>query len=227
MRMTWHELLFMHWPIPAESLRPLVPQSLRIDTFDDQAWIGVVPFRMSGVTCRGLPALPWLSAFLELNVRTYVSAEGKPGVWFFSLDANHRLAVRTARRWFHLPYQDAEMSLRRHQGGIHYRSRRVHRGEPPAELDVSYRATGAASEARPESLEDFLTARYCLYAGDHHGKLFRGEILHAPWQLQPAEADVFGNTMVAPLRVSLPAQSPLLHYAHRTEVVAWSNERIV
>lgn len=226
MRMTWHELLLLHWPVSLKSLRPLIPPSLEIDTYDRQAWIGVVPFRMSGVTGRRLPALPGLSSFLELNVRTYVSAQGKPGVWFFSLDANQRLAVRAARRWFHLPYQDARMSLKRDRGEIHYRSRRAGRDALPAELDVRYSAAGDPYQAQTGSLDDWLTARYCLYAADRRGRLFRGDIVHQPWSLQAARAQVTHNTMVDPLGITLPAVAPLIHYAHRTEVVAWSNDRI-
>src|ERR1700687_6083754 len=106
---TWRDLLFAHWPVATTSLRPLVPARLRIDTFDGQAWLAVVPFRMSGVRLRGTPAMPWLSAFPELNVRTYVRCGAKPGVWFFSLDAGNPLAVGIARAWFHLPYYRAWM----------------------------------------------------------------------------------------------------------------------
>src|SRR6266508_3536850 len=110
MRMQWHDLLFMHWPVNRDALRRYIPPRLEIDTFDGSAWIGVVPFRMSGVVPRLLPPVPYLSAFPELNVRTYVSAEGKPGVWFFSLDAGNPIAVEAARDVFHLPYYNAQMT---------------------------------------------------------------------------------------------------------------------
>jgi uncharacterized protein len=112
MKMTWHDLLFIHWPVPAEKLRPLIPKSLSLDTFEGEGWIGVVPFRMTGVTLHRFPSLPWLSAFAELNVRTYVTDGNNPGVWFFSLDAANPVAVAAARRLFHLPYFNARMSLR-------------------------------------------------------------------------------------------------------------------
>src|ERR671920_2567916 len=106
----WQDLLFMHWPLREDTLRPLIPPGLTLDTFDGSAWLGVVPFRMSGVRPRSLPRVPWLSAFPEINVRTYVTAEGKPGVWFFSLEATSRVAVRVARWAFHLNYLDAQIA---------------------------------------------------------------------------------------------------------------------
>ena len=107
--MRWHDLLFMHWPVKSEALRPYIPPALAIESFDGTAWIGVVPFRMSAVVPRLIPPVPYLSAFPELNVRTYVSAEGKPGVWFFSLDAGNPIAVEAARDTFHLNYYNARM----------------------------------------------------------------------------------------------------------------------
>src|SRR4051794_18976444 len=107
MAMQWLDLLFMHWPVPAKALRSYIPRNLEIDTYDGTAWIGVVPFRMAGVRPRMTPALPWLSAFPELNVRTYVTIGGKPGVWFFSLDAGNPVAVEGARSLFHLNYYNA------------------------------------------------------------------------------------------------------------------------
>src|ERR687894_454117 len=137
--MRWQNLLFMHWPVREDVLRPLIPSALTLDTFDGSAWLGVVPFRMSGVRPRSLPRVPWLSAFPELNVRTYVTAEGKPGIWFFSLDAANPVAVRLARATFRLPYFDAEMSCRLKGDGVRYRSVRTHRGAPRAEFAARYR----------------------------------------------------------------------------------------
>lgn len=225
MRMTWEDLLFAHWPVPAAALRPLVPQALELDFFDGSAWLGVVPFQMSGVRLRGLPPVPGTSAFPELNVRTYVTAEGKPGVWFFSLDAASRIAVRAARAWYHLPYFDARMESLRNGDGITYLSRRTHRRAPPAEFIARYRAMGEIYRSTRGSLEHFLTERYCLYAGDttnaEGSRLWRGEIHHAPWPLQPAEAEITRNTMTAPLGLRLPDTPPLLHFARCLNVVAW------
>ena len=222
----WHDLLFMHWPVPADRLRALIPSGLQIDTFDGSAWVGVVPFRMSGVRMRGLPRLPGASAFPELNVRTYVTKGGRPGVWFFSLDATSALAVAGARRLFHLPYFRAQISLMHAEDGtIHYRSSRTHRGAPAADLRLFYKPIGEVFHARPESIEYFLTERYCLYAY-HAGKTFCGEIDHAPWPLQEAEAQIKLNTMAAASAIALPNVKPLLHFARFQDVKVWNLAQI-
>ena len=233
MRMNWHELLFMHWAVPVKSLRPHVPATLDLDTFGGRAWLGVVPFRMTNVRPRFVPPVPGVSAFPELNVRTYVTPAGskdKPGVWFFSLDATNPLAVRIARWSYHLPYYDARISCAANGGvntpTVQYSSRRVHKGAPPAELDVEYRPTGKAFEAAPGTLDYFLTERYCLYAADPKATLYRCEVAHPPWPLQPAEARVRRNTMTRQLGFDPPGESPLLHYADFQPVVAWRPVRV-
>ena len=223
---SWHDLLFAHWPIDPVLMRPYIPAALQIDTFDGQAWIAVVPFRMSGVRLRGTPALPWLSAFPELNVRTYVVAGRKPGVWFFSLDARNPAAVAIARAWFHLPYFRARMKCEALEGRIHYSSERTHHGARPGALKVNYRPVAEVFEAKPGTLEHFLTERYCLYSTDPRGRLYRGEIHHQPWQLQIAEANFQQNSMTEAAAITLPSQKPLLHFARRQDVVVWHPQRI-
>lgn len=223
---SWHDLLFAHWPLPAAVLRPHIPERLAIDTFDGQAWLGVVPFRMSGVRLRGTPAVPWLSAFPELNVRTYVVADGKPGVWFFSLDAGNAIAVAIARAWFHLPYFRARMWCEESDGWIQYGSERTHRGASSGVLQGRYRPVGAEFISQSGSLERFLTERYCLYAADGEGRILRGEIHHAAWPLQAAEAELTKNTMAEAAGFSLPAAQPLLHFAKRQDVIVWPPQRL-
>jgi hypothetical protein len=222
----WHELLFAHWPLPPDRVRPLVPPALELDTFDGRAWLGVVPFRMSRVRLRGTPALPGLAAFPELNVRTYVRHGERRGVWFFSLDAASRAAVRAARALFHLPYFDAEMECAERGGEIHYRSSRTHRGAPPAELRGRYAPSAPVELARPGTLEHFLTERYCLFAAGSRGRLYRGDIHHAPWPLQRARAELETNTMARASGLELPAVPPLLHFARVLDVLIWAPCRI-
>jgi uncharacterized protein YqjF (DUF2071 family) len=199
---------------------------LGIDTFDGQAWIGVVPFRMSDVRLRCTPAVPWLSAFPELNVRTYVVADGKPGVWFFSLDAANPIAVAIARAWFHLPYLRARMSCVEGDGWIIYRSVRSHRGAAGAVLQGRYRPVAPQFLAQRGSLEYFLTERYCLYTADGTGRVLRGEIHHSPWPLQIGEAELETNTMAEAAGFSVPPKKPLLHFAKRLDVVVWQPRRL-
>ena len=226
MRMSWHDLLFMHYRVPAATLSPQLPPGLTLDTFDGSAWIGVVPFRMSDVAPRCVPAMPWLSAFPELNVRTYVTLERKPGVWFFSLDATQPIAVRVARRFFHLNYLDAQISQHWEDGWCCYASRRTHRGAAAAELQLRYRGQGRPFQAAAGTLEHWLTARYCLYANSRTGTLYRGEIDHPPWQLQAAEAEITKNTMLSSLPAEIAAQQPHLLFARETRVRAWTNVRV-
>lgn len=224
--MRWHALLFMHWPVPVAALRPLVPPALSIDTFDGTAWIGVVPFRMSGVRPRFVPEFAPLSDFPELNVRTYVTAGDKPGIWFFSLDAHNPLAVRVARATFKLPYFDAKMSCRAEGEEIKYRSVRTHRGAPSAEFAARYAPVGEPFESRPGTLESFLTERYCLYAADNRGRVRRGDVHHRHWPLQPAEIEVEKLAMTEQIGVKLPDGEPLLHFSKRLDVLAWLPKRI-
>jgi uncharacterized protein YqjF (DUF2071 family) len=226
MAQSWHDLLFVHWPVPEATLRPHIPARLAIDTFEGQAWLGVVPFRMSGVRLRGTPALPGLSAFPELNVRTYVHVEGKPGVWFFSLDADNRIAVAIARTWFHLPYFRAHMSCEERNGRIEYKCARSHRGAPSGVLNGRYLPIGTVFAAVPGSLEHFLTERYCLYAADEEGRILRGEIHHAPWPLQTAEAELISNTMPEADGIYLGPAKPLLHFSKKQDVVVWNPRRL-
>ncbi|HYL65271.1 MAG TPA: DUF2071 domain-containing protein [Candidatus Methylomirabilis sp.] len=226
MAQNWHDLLFAHWPVPKDLLRVRIPDRLEVDIFEGRAWVGIVPFRMSGVRLRGTPALPGLSAFLELNVRTYVLADGKPGVWFFSLDAGSPIAVAIARAWFHLPYFHAGMTCVERDGWIEYRSERTHRRAVSAELVGRYRPTGEVFRAKSGSLEHFVTERYCLYAVDRRGRVLRGEIHHAPWALQVAEAKFTRNTMMEVAGFALPDAKPLLHFSRRQDVLVWRPEHI-
>jgi uncharacterized protein len=230
MTQVWHDLLFAHWPVPLAALRPVVPAALELDTFDGQAWLGVVPFGMDRVYPRRTFPVPWLSRFLELNVRTYVRVGDRPGVYFFSLDAANPVAVEMARRWYQLPYYHAHMSLRRERHNrVAYHSYRTHPGAAPAEFKAKYRPTGPVALATPGSLEAWLTERYCLYTVDRKGRVFRGEIHHAPWPLQPAEAEIEVNTMALPHGLRLPdlgRRPALLQFAGHLETVEWPIARL-
>lgn len=222
-RQSWRDLLFAHWPVPVEWLRPYIPPALELQQFDGTAWLGIVPFRMAGVMRRPLPDLPWISAFPELNVRTYVTHQGKDGVWFFSLDATNPLAVWAARRFFHLPYYNAAIELQYDGARIHYRSQRANgRGS----FRASYQPTAGTYEARPGSLEHWLTERYSLYAQSPRGTLYRAEVHHVPWPLQPAQADILENRLLDAYNHTLDSAPSLLHFARRIDVIVWSLQRL-
>lgn len=216
--MRWHDLLFLHWPIRPELLRPLIPRGLELDTFDGSAWIGVVPFRMTGVRPRYVP-LPL--AFAELNVRTYVKTSQRSGVWFFSLDAASWIAVRAARWSYGLPYYDARMTVQLEGETVHYKGMRVHKGAASAEFNASYRPTAAVYHAAPGNLDHWFTERYSLYTTGKRDKVVYGDIHHAPWLLQPAEVELRNNTMTQPIGIELPDTKPIGHFARYQEVVAW------
>lgn len=213
MAQTWDDLLFVHYRVPLAELRTLVPAGLDVEEHSGSGWIGVTPFSVTGLRARGLPPLPFGSSFRELNVRTYVTRGGKPGIWFFSLDASSRLAVEAARRLYRLPYHSADISVRRRGDEIVWDCSR----DGGKAFSGRYRPDGSISQAGPGSLEHFLTERYCLYA-EHEGTIFRAEIHHAPWPLQPARAQIDLNTM-PPLKVAEAA--PLVHFSARQDVVIW------
>lgn len=225
MRQYWGKLLFMHWAIDAELLRPLIPSSLSIDTFDGQAWIGIVPFTMWGIRASFLPPIPGTSAFHELNVRTYVHFNGLPGVWFFSLDAASRLAVWGARTFYHLPYFNAEMSLTQQGDSIKYSSQRRDARGAAAELQAAWTIGECLAQARPASLEFFLTERYCLYAY-HREQLYRSRIFHEAWPLRSATLDAYQSTMVESLGIEEPKSEPLLHYTESIGVNIWPLRKV-
>jgi uncharacterized protein len=224
----WAHLLFLHWAVPAETLRGRLPAGLELDTFDGQAFVGLVPFTMTGVRPRACPAVPGLSSFPEVNVRTYVHRNGRdPGVWFFSLDAASHLAVWLARRLFHLPYHFARIRLSEqvvpgedaHE--IDYRCERVAPGSPRVSCALRYRPAGEPRPAQPGTLEHFLVERYILYS-QNGAALCRGRVHHAPYALQTAELLSLRENLVAAAEITPPAIAPLVHYARevRTEIFA-------
>jgi uncharacterized protein len=220
MGQTWLNLLFAHWPVDVEALRPVVPPQLPIQTAEGSAWLGITPFMVRGLRIRGTPPPPLLSRFPEINVRTYVSVGGKPGIYFFSLDADSLSAVFTARRIYRLPYFRSKISVRKERGSFDYRVRRISSDGPPASFQAMYAPVGDASPPEPGSLPHWLSERYCLYTLDERQRILRAEIHHPPWPLQEARAEIEMNTMANHLDVSLHG-GPLLHFSARQDVVLW------
>jgi uncharacterized protein len=221
MRQTWNDLLFAHWPLKPEYLRQFVPPAFELDLFEKNAWIAVTPFHMTNVSPRWMPPLPWLSAFPELNVRTYVIHRGTPGVFFFSLDAARLLAVWGARYGYLLPYFHAKMRVHGNANEIGYSSRRL---KAAAEFRGRYQPSGAIRQRSKGSLEHFLTERYCLFTV-RGSQVYRGDIHHLPWPLQDAEAEIEINTMATAAGIQLPQLKPLLHFAKKLDVLIWRLRR--
>jgi uncharacterized protein YqjF (DUF2071 family) len=209
---TWENLLFAHWPVDPKVLRPHVPSALGLDEHDGSAWVGLTPFRVSGLRLRGTLPLPGLSGFHELNCRTYVTLHDRPGIWFFSLDASSRWIVEAARRLYRLPYHHARIRATPES----FECSRI--GADGVAFSASYRPKGPIRIAEPGSLEHFLTERYCLYADEGRA---RADIHHAPWPLQEADGEV-ALTTVSPVPLS---GEPYLHYAGRLDVAIWPLER--
>lgn len=221
MGQTWKDLLFAHYRVDENELRKVLPPQVPLDTFDGSAWIGVTPFMVTGLRARLAPPLPGTSRFAEINVRTYATFDGKPGIWFLSLDAANRLAVAAARRVYRLPYFHSRFDVERKSSNeVRYRSRRVN--GPEACFEATYRSIGPVANAVPGSFEHWATERYCLYTLDDRQRLLRGDIHHPPWPLQPAAARIEHNTMARPYGIDLTGD-PVLHLAQRQDVVFWLN----
>lgn len=228
----WHHLLFLHWEIPPQELQALLPPRLTLDTYDGKAYIGLVPFTLTGVRPILTPPLPWISTFDEINVRTYVHLEGRdPGVWFFSLDASSKIAVAAARAAYHLAYYEAEMSFRVGEGAlpeIELHSRRTDaRGTLPANAHVRYRAVeGPAQPAVPGTLEHFLVERYILYAQDADRQLYRARVHHQPYPVQRAEVLALDETLIWATGVKRAENPALRHYAREVNVKVYGLEQV-
>jgi uncharacterized protein YqjF (DUF2071 family) len=216
----WLDLLFAHWPLPPEALESAVPSQLPLDTYDGSAWLGVTPFCVRGLRLRGTAPVPSLSTFAELNVRTYVTVGGKPGIYFLSLDAASWAAVQAARRSYRLPYFRSRIATSASGDVFRFEATRVSGDGEPAAFAASYGPAGERLPQRDGSLERWLTERYCLYTLDERRQVLRGEIHHPPWPLRQAWAEIDANTMTAPYGIELPGE-PLLHFSARQDVALW------
>jgi hypothetical protein len=222
----WVKLLFLHWPLSAEALCPLIPDPLAIDTFDGAAWIGITPFTMWGVRPAFLPPIPFLGEFHELNVRTYVHLDGVPGIWFFSLDASNLVAALGARLTFHLPYFHARMSLERRSRSLRFASRRTRPHASPAEFEAAWTVGDRLSPSEPGTLRFFLTERYVLYSA-RKDALYRARIFHRPWPLHEARLLSCRSTMLESQGLPSTLDAPLVHQqGEPLKVRVWPGGRV-
>jgi uncharacterized protein YqjF (DUF2071 family) len=216
--MWWRDVLFAHWPA-TDALERLIPRGLTLDRFEGTPWLSVVPFRMTAVHARFAPVLPGFGAVSEINLRTYVSANGRPGVLFFSLDADEPLVVRSARLTTGLPYFDARIVTNEDERGINYRSERTQRGLPGGRFAARYRPTGDAFPAKPGTIEAFLHERYTFY-NERRGKIHAADVRHDVWSLHRAEIDVEENSLGALAAQDLPGAPALCFFARELRVRA-------
>jgi uncharacterized protein len=216
-RQAWLDLAFIHFEVDPAELRSLIPSGLKLELFDGKAWVGVVPFRMEGVSRRGLPAPSLFCDFPEINVRTYVTDGKKSGVWFLGLFAPHRTAVWFARNFFKLPYHHARIITSDGDGVCHYTAKRG-----ALEFDADYKP-GRFASSEAGSFAHWATERYCLYSADPSGRLSRGEVQHAKWPLQEATIDIRINTIAG---MQLGPMHPTVLFSRKVDVVLWSLERI-
>jgi hypothetical protein len=231
MKQRWNDLLFAHWPIPAASLAPLIPEGLQLDSFMGSAWLGVMPFWMDRIRVRGMPPIPGARSFPDLSLRTYVHEErsGTPGVFCLSLDASNLLAVGIGRAIYSLPYHWSQMRMeQRSEREFSFYSRRRFSREPVV-FNARYRGLGPSSrlaECGAGSLEYFLMERYCLFSRNPDGLPIRANLHHVSSLLEEAEADIERNDLAAVLGIHLPEQAPVLHYSRRLAVYVWPAELV-
>jgi uncharacterized protein YqjF (DUF2071 family) len=231
MYQSWRHLLFLHWEVPADPIRRLLPPGLEPDLFEGRAFVGLVPFTMRGIRPVGLPSVRGLSNFHETNVRTYVHGRGRgPGVWFFSLDAANAIGAALGRLWFALPYFFARMSLEvEDRGGVlrlSYASKRLYPGPRPALTRIEAEVRSPVEPARPGTLEYFLAERYLLYSSSRGRGLFKGRVHHSPYPLQVAEVRSLEESALRAAGIGRPDAPPLAHYAGGVDVEVFGLEPV-
>jgi uncharacterized protein YqjF (DUF2071 family) len=224
MRQVWKDLLFAHWSVPKEALQDRLPPGLELDTFEGRAYVGITPFELTGLRLRGLPPVPLLSRFPEVNLRTYVKCDGLPGIYFLSLDAGRALAVVGSRLAFFLPYHYALARIERSSESVTFSSTRISPRTGGASFEAAYRPVGPAFTPGEDTLESWFSERYCYFTPGPDGKVWRCEIKHRPWRLYQAEGAITRNTLADAADLDLPGDGPILHYARRQDVSVWSIE---
>jgi uncharacterized protein YqjF (DUF2071 family) len=227
MKQVWKDLLFAHWPANEADVLPYIPEGLKLQKRDGTPWISISPFLMDPLRVRGLPPFPPVHRFLEMNIRTYVEHDGKPGIFFFNLDASSRLAVAAARTIAHLPYRYSRMAYRKEGEVIRYESRRKLTEGQEAVFQGGYKpASPDTFHAGPGTLLHWLTERYCLYAVSSGKQLYTGDIHHLPWPLQEAELQLDINTSTSALGLIHDPTPALLTYTKRLEVFFWPLRKV-
>ncbi|NMD69298.1 DUF2071 domain-containing protein [Bacillus sp. DNRA2] len=226
MRQTWSHLIFAHYPIPAELLRPYIPSSLIIDTYNGTAWLSIVAFQMEGIYFRGLRGLSVTPKFPEINVRTYVQFNGKPGVYFLSLDVGDWASLIIASRWYHLPYQPAQVSFIKEKQSFKVRSSRRGTLKHPIEFYGAFEPLSDVYFPEKETLDHWATERYCLFSTDKRANLYCGEIHHIAWPIQKVKTEITKNSLFTPFQLQPSESEPIVHYAKGLDTLFWNIKRL-
>jgi uncharacterized protein len=222
MRQTWKNVFFAHWPILPERLRPSIPSTLEIETYQQMAWLGVVIFEIEGIYFRGLSPISVVLKFPEVNLRTYVQHKEKPGVFFLSLDVANWASLSIAKRWYHLPYCKAKISYRKEGNIFHCQSVRKGNSNIPITFKGSFTPDSVSYFPEEGTIDHWLTERSCLYSQDRRGNIYCGDIHHKPWPLQKATAEISNNTLPTPFGINISEKKPILHFSNGVDTLFWN-----
>jgi uncharacterized protein YqjF (DUF2071 family) len=218
MKQSWKNVFFIHLPVSAPSLRPHIPSCLDLDVYEGEPWISLVLFTIEGIYLKGIP-FSVVSAFPEINVRTYISYNKRPGVFFLSLDAKHWATYTIAKKWYHLPYYESQISVKQTNQFTSYNSIRKDRKVVPAEFKGTLKSLSETFYSKQNSLEYWLTERYYLYSSNQGKDAFRAKIHHEPWQLQEAKAEINANTLISSMNILPLNEDPIVHFSTGTNVL--------
>lgn len=226
MRQSWRNLLFLHWPVPLEKLRPHIPSSLQIDTFHGSAWLGLILFVIEGIYPLGISKFSLTPKFPEINVRTYVKYNEKPGIYFMSIDVENWASLKIAKNWYHLPYHSAKISFGKQGQTFYCHSIRKENGNTPVSFKGQYGPISEVYYPKEGTLDHWFTERYCLYSSNNGVNIYCGEIHHRPWPLQKAEIEVDKNTLFTSYQFDLSEIKPLAHFSTGVDSLMWNIKRI-
>lgn len=226
MRQTWKNVLFLHWPIPLEKLRPHIPTSLQIDTYKGTAWLGIILFVLEGIYPFGLSSISLTPKFPEINVRTYVTYNGKPGIYFLSIDVDNWASLKIAKHWYHLPYHSAHISFQKEGESFHCHSVRRENRNDPLSFHCKYASVSDVYAPKEGTLDHWLTERYCFYSSNNGVSIYCGEIHHQPWPLQKAKIELVNHTLFTPFHFDLPEEKPVIHFSPGVDSLMWNIKKI-
>lgn len=226
MRQKWRNVLFLHWPIPVEKLRPHIPSSLQIDTFNGSAWLGIILFVLEGIFPFEIPSISLTPKFPEINVRTYVKYDGKPGIYFLSIDVMNWASLKIAKNWYHLPYHSSQIFFQKEEQKFHCHSIRKGNENTPISFKGKYAPVSEVYFPKEGTLDHWLIERYCLYSSNNGINIYCGDIHHRPWPLQKAKIELVKNTLFTPFHFDLFEEKPIAHFSIGVDSLIWNIKKI-